>query len=65
MNQGLGFDQVIVGLYRSLFWRFDDDTFDQELEENINRAENAVLHAQERKQPAEDIKLVEDAIVHL
>ncbi|KAH8117115.1 hypothetical protein DFH11DRAFT_1505319 [Phellopilus nigrolimitatus] len=57
--------QTIQNLSHSLFWRVDEDALDYELPDNIHRAEQAILHAKERGQPNEDIKLVERAITHL
>ena len=49
----------------ALFWRVDEYTCDWELMDIIMRAQDTIVHATERNQPEEDLRLVDQAIMHL
>lgn len=51
--------------FSALFWRVDDDSCDLDLNDTILRAQDTIVHATERQQPEEDLRLVEKAIIHL
>lgn len=51
-------------VFRALFWRFDDEDFDQNLHAATERYQNSLQNAQKRSQSEEDLELVRQAIYH-